>query len=103
MWKTIPGDEGVAGEAKPEHRAALGGNGCEFVGAESGRCPPGGAEAAEPGAVTAGSKRTGRSRRGGRGKGHKGKAAQAALTRTLSEAKARATSRCTRAACSTST
>jgi len=43
--ESLPGDEGVAGEAKPEHRAALGGNGCELVGAEPGRCLPGTAEA----------------------------------------------------------
>lgn len=43
--ESLPGDEGVAGEAKPEHGAAFGGNGCEFVGAEAGRCLPGAAEA----------------------------------------------------------
>ncbi len=43
--ESLAGDEGVAGEAKPEHRTALGGNGCEFVGAEPGRCLPGIAEA----------------------------------------------------------
>lgn len=43
--ETLARDERVAGEAKPEHRTARGGNGGEFVGAEPGRCLPGTAEA----------------------------------------------------------
>jgi hypothetical protein len=43
--ESLAGDERVAGESKPEHRAALGGNGCEFVGAQPGGGLSGTAEA----------------------------------------------------------